>query len=542
MLEEQYNLQSIRRLALDLPTASRGTFLEHHTLLVILQGFGYLYLNERKYRLKAKEAYYCPPGALMDVRVGDAFTELELYELQYEIWTAAEYDGERILYNKSTAAHIDQEQQLSFAVNEEAMTKLRALEEIWPDSQHTLPNNSSQRQRLLLDATFKLVIHSLFYAGQNRSSDEEWKLRIQQAAEYMNDNFASSITRSELAKRVGLTPEHFSVSFKKVMGIGFSEYLTKLRIDKAKEKLLGADRNLNKIAREIGYRDGLYLSRKFKQQTGMAPRDYIQKPKKIIALQYLGHLLALGLMPVGTTTKLLHALPYRNRLDHVADVGDFQSLRGIAELQPDLIITAWPNPEPWTKLATTLSIPWGREDCLDELLRLGKSLNRINEAKAWIEAFQVKEKQAAEQVHAVVKPGATAAVFEFWSDKIWAVNSGYGRGLRNLYRSLSFRPPESLIPYVTGSGIGLELSANHLAPYAPDLLFVSVWKENGGLAHAQQVMSSEHWNSLPAVKNGHVYPIDLQLFKYNDPIALEQQLQVQLELLTKVHKKPHFTK
>ncbi|VTR47729.1 Uncharacterised protein [Actinobacillus pleuropneumoniae] len=48
-------------------------------------------------------------------------------------------------------------------------------------------------------------------------------------------------------------------------------------------------------------------------------------------------------------------------------------------------------------------------------------------------------------------------------------------------------------------------------------------------------MNSKEWRSLPAVRNGNVFLLDLELFKHNDPLALEQQLSIQTELLTNVH-------
>ena len=44
--------------------------------------------------------------------------------------------------------------------------------------------------------------------------EEDWLERMRLAVDYMEKHFAEAITRNDMAKRVGLTPEHFSVSFK----------------------------------------------------------------------------------------------------------------------------------------------------------------------------------------------------------------------------------------------------------------------------------------------------------------------------------------
>ncbi|GGF61943.1 hypothetical protein GCM10010912_03860 [Paenibacillus albidus] len=99
---------------------------------------------------------------------------------------------------------------------------------------------------------------------------------------------------------------------------------------------------------------------------------------------------------------------------------------------------------------------------------------------------------------------------------------------------------EELAPHILNEGVGLELPLDKLAEYAADYIFVSVWEENGGAEFARNVLASREWKELPAVRNGRIYPIDLELFKHNDPIAIEQQLMVQTELLTKVHKKTYY--
>lgn len=562
MEEIQYMLQEIRRMELAGRSGQAyGEFADTHTLLIALHGSGELYVNGTKHRLKAKSLSYCPPGAIIELRQPDGAAPLELFELKYELWELEMQSVERAVLVKQLAAHLDSGE-LPWTVSHEAIALLEQLCGLWQtgeggrrsgvsvggeaarpggtDPARIFAEPGGPGERLLVAAIFKQALHELLRAPRIREPGDEWASRIWQVAAYVDKHYAQPITRSEMAKRAGLTPEHFSVSFKRVTGLGFSQYLARLRIEQVKEALLGEDCNLDRLARDVGYRDGMYLSRKFKQVTGVSPRDYARRPKRIVALQYLGHLLALGLAPAGTTDKLLNALPYRGLLGEVASIGDGRSLQAIARLSPDLIITSRPNREPLARLATTISLPWGREDCLEELRMLGRALNRTAEAEAWIAAFTQKAALASAQVAQVVERGATAAVFEFWPDKLWAANIGYGRGLRNIYQTFCFHPPKLLAPHVLNEGLGLQLDMAQIADYAADYIFVSIWKEGGGEEHARRAMASNAWRSLPAVQNGRVYLIDLELFKHNDPIALELQLAIQTELLTKVHKNPHI--
>ncbi|MCM3495691.1 helix-turn-helix domain-containing protein [Paenibacillus lactis] len=538
MEETQYSLFGVRYIKLGHTEEAAGGFMEAHTMLLVSKGSGDLYLNGVRHRLKAKAICYCPPGTIADIRrTPNSSVPLELYELQYDVWESKEQTTSRIIYSKRISALMDTGK-LPVAATHEALV---LAQELYQFKQS--PGLSGRlAANLRKDAVFKQLMGTLLQSTDDEEREQDWLERMKLAVDYVEKHFAEMITRNDMAKRVGLTPEHFSVSFKRATGSGFTEYLTRLRLEKAREELLnGEDRNLDRIAREIGYQDGLYLSRKFKQYFGYSPRDYIQRPKRIVALQYVGHLLALGLTPAGTSTNLLRARPYAGRLGDVADVGDARSLQRISSLQPDLIVTSGPNSEPLSQLAPTILLPWGREDTLDELLRLGRALNREREAKSWIDGFREKDELAAAQVAKMIGSHVTAAVFEFWADRIWAVNMAYGRGLRNLYRTFSFRPPGPLAEHVLGEGVGLELTPDMLAAYAADYMFVTIWESGGGTGYAERVMNSKEWRRLPAVRNGRVFFLDLELFKYNDPLALEQQLTILTELLTNVHRTAYGT-
>lgn len=63
---------------------------------------------------------------------------------------------------------------------------------------------------------------------------------------------------------------------------------------------MSSQATIQEISQKVGYSDGLYLSRKFKQVTSMTPTEFrlLPKPKRIVALQFFGDLLALGIRPV----------------------------------------------------------------------------------------------------------------------------------------------------------------------------------------------------------------------------------------------------
>ncbi|UWS64050.1 helix-turn-helix transcriptional regulator [Bacillus paralicheniformis] len=83
-----------------------------------------------------------------------------------------------------------------------------------------------------------------------------------------------------MAQTIGFNRSYFSTLFRRSTGWGFSEYVNRIRIEKAKEHLLTSDMTLQQIATKVGYASGLYLSRKFKQAIGIAPGEFRNRPSK----------------------------------------------------------------------------------------------------------------------------------------------------------------------------------------------------------------------------------------------------------------------
>jgi two-component system response regulator YesN len=68
--------------------------------------------------------------------------------------------------------------------------------------------------------------------------------------------------------------------FKQQVGATFIDYLTGLRIDKAKQLIVSADElALKEVCFEVGYKDPNYFSRVFKRVTGVTPTEYRSQAK-----------------------------------------------------------------------------------------------------------------------------------------------------------------------------------------------------------------------------------------------------------------------
>lgn len=110
---------------------------------------------------------------------------------------------------------------------------------------------------------------------ERRNSNEEiGNLNVRRAVAMIHEFYRTGITLDEIAARLGITPEYLGTQFHQEMGINFSAYVRKFRIEKAKKLLLGTDMKLYEIAEQAGYTDAKYFSRVFKAETGILPAEY----------------------------------------------------------------------------------------------------------------------------------------------------------------------------------------------------------------------------------------------------------------------------
>jgi len=99
-------------------------------------------------------------------------------------------------------------------------------------------------------------------------------LQASRIAAYMNDELAQDLTLAELAAITGLTRFHFSRCFKGTFGETPYQYLTRIRILRAKELLASTPLYVSEIAAAVGFHDVTSFSRRFSQYEGISPRRY----------------------------------------------------------------------------------------------------------------------------------------------------------------------------------------------------------------------------------------------------------------------------
>lgn len=94
------------------------------------------------------------------------------------------------------------------------------------------------------------------------------------AIQFIQENYGQPLRLADAAEKAGLSTAYFSTVFKKETGKSFSEYLTDLRVERARELLGDRDIRIYEICEIVGYPDPNYFSKIFRKAVGMSPEKY----------------------------------------------------------------------------------------------------------------------------------------------------------------------------------------------------------------------------------------------------------------------------
>ena len=97
---------------------------------------------------------------------------------------------------------------------------------------------------------------------------------MKKAIDYIGDHYTENITLADVANHVALSSGYLSSIFKHNTGEKFIDYLSKLRIEKAKELLLNSNIKITSVANLVGYKDPQYFHRVFKLYSGTTPSKF----------------------------------------------------------------------------------------------------------------------------------------------------------------------------------------------------------------------------------------------------------------------------
>lgn len=105
-----------------------------------------------------------------------------------------------------------------------------------------------------------------------KNAEESRPIRI--ARKFIHQHYAEPLTLQMLSAHVSLNATYFSSAFKRETGQTFLDYVTRVRVDAAKELLADTDMGISDIAERVGYLDIKYFYKRFKKFAGLGPKEY----------------------------------------------------------------------------------------------------------------------------------------------------------------------------------------------------------------------------------------------------------------------------
>jgi len=95
--------------------------------------------------------------------------------------------------------------------------------------------------------------------------------------DYIDRNYKKDISAKDVAGILGYSDVYFSKVFKQLFDDNFINYLTNIRIDRAKVLLKDVSFNIKEVGKSVGYADSNYFTKVFKRSVGMSPSEYRSK-------------------------------------------------------------------------------------------------------------------------------------------------------------------------------------------------------------------------------------------------------------------------
>lgn len=157
-------------------------------------------------------------------------------------------------------------------VNEEIRISIREIHQEWNERKEGYP--------LMIKANVLRILTMLIRAYQDETKSGEMlkekknaMKRLEQAFTYINDHYCEKITLEEVAASVYMSSNYFSSYFRRVANISFSDYVTRLRVNRAREMLRENGANVTEIAMECGFNNISNFYRLYKKHMGKTPGD-----------------------------------------------------------------------------------------------------------------------------------------------------------------------------------------------------------------------------------------------------------------------------
>ncbi|MFC0211992.1 response regulator [Paenibacillus chartarius] len=120
-------------------------------------------------------------------------------------------------------------------------------------------------------AVVKELARDAVRAAEAKTNAELWMIK---AKDYIERRLADDFGIDDLAEYLQISPSYFSLKFKQAVGSTFLEYVTRLRMERARKLLSRGDKSVAQVGRLVGYEERRYFTKVFHKYFGVSPNEF----------------------------------------------------------------------------------------------------------------------------------------------------------------------------------------------------------------------------------------------------------------------------
>lgn len=502
-------------------------------LIVLLRGEASLERADRTTRMSKDMIYFCPANTTFGVNGVDA-DPVSVGIIYFGFYQESELCSRNQLEEVNVAIILQDVDEFTLSSPDRLSLVCRSIYDYFQS------DDDFKRWRAQLE--FQQMLYEMISTSSLQSTGEK-KQGLEQTREYIDNHFSEDLTIEQLASIADLSPKYYMDIFKKTYGQSAMEYLAQVRMNKAKQLMLGTGRILREVAHTVGYKDEFYFSRKFKKEFGISPSAYIKKRKNKLAVygssSLLGYLIPLDVIPYAAPLHPKWSRYYYHILGPDIPVhldayklnhNKTANLERLQLSQPELIICSQ-GLELWEKerllqIAPVYELPPESEGWQSQLRWAAHLLDKNEEAEQWIEAFHAKLLSSGGDTIRATQQQHTLLTMRLHHHQLSAHRNS---GMREvLFENLGFLSPRLLNHYTAD----MSLSVKKIKEIDADYIVMLVRQDSETLEYWRQLQSSPDWMTIPAVREGRFHLLSSYPWREYSPIALEQMAEEAVKLFS----------
>ncbi len=266
-----FNITSIAYLNEDTNKKSPVSILNEYKILVMITGYGNIFLGKNVHYAKPGDCILFAPGSLYHAEISEN-KNCQFVSINFMLSTPLEEKHfsnmlgikDIIIFPNSIS---DNMMKTTYSICEQAINECYGhyyrvnllLKGILCDIAYSIQKKVSEN--IINDST---------------NSEEEIVLGCHK---YILENYNQSVTVSDLCEIYGISQSYLYKCFKSVLGISTKDFITKIKLDIAVKMLLQSNHNISYIALQTGFNNAYHFSNVFKKTFGVSPSVYRRNNK-----------------------------------------------------------------------------------------------------------------------------------------------------------------------------------------------------------------------------------------------------------------------